>query len=69
MSHSNCTKLNKLLKQLKDYDFEFVYKGKSIVKIIPPSYMNANFYCMHMGEKGYHPIRRYLQKECGINIE
>ena len=69
MSHCGCTKLKKLLKQLKEYNFEFVYKGSQIVKIVPPASIKADFYCIHVGQKGYHPIRRYIQKECGLDIE
>jgi hypothetical protein len=52
--------MNELLDLLKERGFKTqpIKKG---VKVIPPSTMNIYSYIAHYGEKGYHPLRRYLK--------
>jgi hypothetical protein len=66
-SHKNCKKLNELLKIAKNNNFILVHTDKCI-KLYPPKNINVQYYTVHYAEKAYHPLRRYIEKDCNIEI-
>lgn len=66
MSHVS-KNLKMLLKSLEESGFRIEFT-KKCVKIIPPVYMKAEMYIAHYGERGYHPIRRYIKNICKIDV-
>lgn len=65
---SHCSKnLNKLLKSIESIGFRIEVKAHR-VKITPPKSIKAEVYITHYGEKGYHPVRRYIKNVCNIDV-
>jgi hypothetical protein len=67
MSSHVSKELKKLLNILEDKGFR-IEITKKCVKIIPPVNIKAEMYIAHYGEKGYHPVRRYIKNACAITI-
>ncbi len=69
MSSSHISKnMRKLLDELKRRGFQIIREGNCI-RIIPPSSIKIPMYIAHYGEKGYHPVRRYVKNQCGMEIK
>lgn len=66
MSHVS-KNLKFLLKSLEKNGFTIEFT-KKCVKIIPPKEIKVEIYIAHYGEKGYHPVRRYIKNVCKMNI-
>jgi hypothetical protein len=66
MSHIS-KNFNQIINTARSNGFaiEITKKG---VKIIPPADKDWPIYIAHIGEKGYHPVRRYLKNVCGLEI-
>lgn len=66
MSHVS-KNLKNLLKSLENSGFN-IEITKKCVKITPPKTINVGIYIAHYGEKGYHPVRRYIKNVCKLDI-
>lgn len=60
--------MKELLRKLVQNGFCVEYTGKC-VKISPPPGVEAAMYMAHFGEKGYHPVRRYVKNVCKITLQ
>lgn len=68
MSSHVSKSMKKLLDKLRKLKFNIVEEGH-VVKITPPKDIIAPMYIAHYGEKGYHPVRRYIKNKCKIHIK
>jgi hypothetical protein len=59
MKHTS-KEFRKKIEEAKSLGFRIEEKGNTI-KLYPPD-PTYPFYTAHMGERGIHPIRRYLKK-------
>lgn len=67
MSSHVSKNLKSLLKSMERKGFRIEFT-KKCVKIIPPSDIKVEMYIAHYGEKGYHPVRRYVKNVCKMDI-
>ncbi len=65
-NNHNCKELDKILDKIIELGFR-VEKNGVLLKIYPPD-KTKPFYSCHLGERAYHPIRRYIKNTCGIKI-
>lgn len=65
MAHK-CKELDTMLNKILKHGFKCEYSGVAI-KIYPPD-KTKQMYIGHMGEKAFHPVRRYLKNICGIAV-
>ncbi len=68
MSAHTMKDLTKFLNKLEKIGFTIQYTKKTI-KIFPPKKLNVEMYITHYTDKGYHPVRRYVQNICKLNVE
>lgn len=67
MSNHISKNMKDLLKKMIRNGFTVEYTGKC-VKISPPSGIKVVMYIAHIGEKGFHPVRRYVKNVCKVNL-
>lgn len=67
MSHVS-KNMKDLLKVIEEKGFRIEYT-KKCVKITPPKHIKAQMYNAHYGEKGYHPVRRYVKNACKVDLD
>jgi len=57
-----------ILKALERNNFRLKYTGASTVKIYPPN-TSQPFYSFHIGERGLHPLRRFVKRNWNLDLE
>jgi len=60
MKH-NCKEMNKLLRKATQLGCRIEMTKKGAVKVFPPIHLNLGFRTVHVGERGLHPLRRYVR--------
>lgn len=60
--------MKNLLEKLRKFGFSIQING-NCVKVVPPENMKIPMYIAHYGEKGYHPVRRYVKNKCGLSVD
>ena len=68
MSNHVSKNMKELLQKMVRNGFGVEYTGKC-VKISPPTGIVASMYTAHFGEKGFHPVRRYVKNVCKIILK
>jgi len=68
MSNHISKDMKELLRKLVRNGFRVEHSG-NCVKISPPKGVDAMMYTAHFGEKGYHPVRRYVKNVCKITLQ
>lgn len=67
MAHK-CKELDNLLADIVKQGFRVEYVGSISFRIYPQDKTKAPYFG-HMGERGFHPVRRYLKNNFGIGTQ
>jgi hypothetical protein len=64
-----------LIKKLDSLGFEIKISDKGVYRISPPEHIkktlptNLQIYNAHKGDKGFHPVRRWAENYCKVDLK
>ena len=60
MKH-NCKEMKSLLAEAEKLGCRIEVKRSGVIKVLPPQHLHMGFRTVHMGERGLHPLRRFVR--------